>query len=188
MEKDKNHKNSDDEEVDKILKQNSGGYGYWKREGDLEGLDQKKPVVSNTNTLESKVSAGSAWNTAGTWEEKHYNKQQIESFFNSKLTSFKHNELSIDKINGYSGDTYTFIVRQKPKLVYDCELKLTIKNETEEVEVELTDVNNHETDSTFEFSFKGGNKELIASVKKSKKEIESFIKELFMQFWESQKK
>ncbi len=69
MEKDKNHKNSDDEEVDKILKQNSGGYGYWKREGDLEGIDQKKPTTLNTNTLKSKVSAGSAWNTAGTWEE-----------------------------------------------------------------------------------------------------------------------
>ncbi len=120
---------------------------------------------------------------------KHYNKQQIETFFNSNLSSFKHNELSISKIDSYSGDTYTFIVRQKPKLVYDCEIKLTIQNkQSEEVEVELSDVNNHETDSTFEFSFKGGNKDLISLIKKSKKEIENHIKELFIQFWESQKK
>ncbi len=98
---------------------------------------------------------------------KHYNKQQIETFFNSNLSSFKHNELSISKIDTYSGDIYTFIVRQKPKLVYDCEIKLTIQNKhSEEVEVELSDVNNHETDSTFEFSFKGGNKDLISLIMK----------------------
>jgi hypothetical protein len=85
-----------------------GGYGYWKREGDLKDNEKFIPkVVSNSNDVkveENKISVGSVWNTAGTWEEKHYNKKQIEEFFNTTLSKKEFTGFIIQSISGYSGD------------------------------------------------------------------------------------
>ena len=106
MEKDnKGKENIEDEEIDQVLKQNSGGYGYWKREGDLNELEFSKPkVVEKEIKEDSKAMLGSAWNTAGTWEEKHYKKQQIEEYFNSVIENKKFEGFSIIKFSSFSGD------------------------------------------------------------------------------------
>lgn len=75
--------------------------------------------------------------------------------------------------------------------MYDCEFTIAVEDESKEGkggEIVLTDVNNHEVDSDFEFEFKFENKGLLAKVKGSKKEIQNSIKLLFNAFWESQKK
>ena len=85
-----------------------GGYGYWKREGDLINNDVFKPTkVENLETIKNedkKTSLGSAWNTAGTWEEKHYKKNQIEDFFNTNLEKKDFGSFIISGISGYKGD------------------------------------------------------------------------------------
>ena len=47
---------------------------------------------------------GSAWNTAGTWEEKHYKKPQLEEYFNSVIESKQFEGFSIIKFSNFSGD------------------------------------------------------------------------------------
>lgn len=182
----------DENEINEVevLKQESGGYGYWKRQGDLEGIEQIKPqIVQNSNKIEeNNIKAGSAWNSAGTWEEKHYKKEQIQEYFNKNFAEKQFDGFSIEKINGFNGDVYTFIVRQKPKLSYDCEFKLTIKSKENDDtgEIEFTDVNNHETDSVFHANYKFTNNSLLEKIKKNKKNIDDFIKELFLSFWNIQ--
>jgi hypothetical protein len=85
-----------------------GGYGYWKREGDLKDNDRfiPKPINNNqgTKVVESNVTGGSAWNSAGTWEEKHYNKKNIEEFFNTFISKKEFSGFIIQSMSGYSGD------------------------------------------------------------------------------------
>jgi hypothetical protein len=86
-------------------------YTYWKRESDNPFSDSFKPQKSDSNLSDNSQNSannfGSAWNRAGTWEEKHLTKTQIEDFFNKSL---KHNSrtfgdsLLIEKISNYSGD------------------------------------------------------------------------------------
>lgn len=89
-----------------------GGYGYWKRDSDLVNNEKfiPKPLdkADSFKIEEPKVVAGSAWNTAGTWEEKHYTKKQIEEFFNLKLKEKSYNGFVIQSISGYSGDVSHF--------------------------------------------------------------------------------
>lgn len=66
-------------------------------------------------------------------------------------------------------------------------MTLSIKDDKEnEGEIELLDVNNHDADADFEYNIKIKTKELYQSVKESRKDIDSYIKELFKSFWEVQ--
>ena len=50
---------------------------------------------------------GSAWNQAGTWEEKKVTKSQLESFFNEYITKNKKeykNAFFLSEFSNYSGD------------------------------------------------------------------------------------
>jgi hypothetical protein len=174
-------------------------YGYWKREGDLKDRDQfiPKPLDNKVNsnnenlTLKNKTSA-SAWNTAGTWEEKHYNKNKITEFFNSYLKQSKFNidnKICNFSIKDYSGDCYTFFVRQKVKFVYDCNFKLEIPadGDLDPTEIEVKDVCNHDLDADFEFEFKKGSSQHWVLIKKNIKKVEGEIKKIFTAFFDSQK-
>lgn len=170
------------------------GYGYWKRENDLKDRDQfipKKADPQTTNNEENKNPLGSAWNKAGTWEEKHYKKDSIEKYFNENIKNKKVPGLSLLSIKGYSGDAYTFFVRGKAKLVYDCNLTLEVSLENKEddiSEIEITEINNHDLDVEFDLEYKKASSEIISLVKKNKSLIENHIKVLFTEFWEAQKK
>ena len=111
-----NNKKTEKDDVDELLK-NNPGYGYWKRQEDLIDRDKFIPkpidnVDTNKLVLESKTSVGSAWNTAGTWEEKHYKKSSIEDFFNEKIKNITVDGLKFDSIKNYSGDVnlYYFLI------------------------------------------------------------------------------
>ncbi len=106
-------KNTEKDDVEELLK-NNPGYGYWKREEDLIDRDKFIPkpidnVETNKLVLESKNSVGSAWNTAGTWEEKHYKKSSIEDFFNEKIKNITVDGLKFESIKNYSGDVSSFV-------------------------------------------------------------------------------
>ena len=73
-------------------------------------------------------------------------------------------------------------------MVYDCEFTLNIKGKNDnEGELELLDVNNHDLEADFEHKNKIKDKELYQKVRGNQKEIDNYIKELFKQFWETQK-
>ena len=66
--------------------------------------NNRKTFIKNENTDNKN---GSAWNKAGTWEEKHFKKNQIEEFFNKTLKDSckKFGDIfMIEKIGAYSGD------------------------------------------------------------------------------------
>jgi hypothetical protein len=103
------NKKEEDYENDTIEKPS---YSYWKRQTDKPFSNEFKPMKSDGSNLHNNTNVnsnqfGSAWNTAGTWEEKHLKKSQFEEFFNksleSKDMSFK-KIFKLDKISGYSGD------------------------------------------------------------------------------------
>ena len=123
MEKDNNKENNNKDNNENVNNNSNkeeedvtvGGYGYWKREGDLINNEKFKPTkIENLETLKNedkKVSLGSAWNTAGTWEEKHYKKNQIEEFFNSNLDKKDFGSFIISGLSGYKGDvSFTIIL------------------------------------------------------------------------------
>ena len=58
------------------------------------------------------MTSDSAWNTAGTWEEKKLNKNQVEEYFNKKMkeTPFEYkNAFKLSNISGFSGDVRIII-------------------------------------------------------------------------------
>lgn len=106
MDKDNKRKESDND--DETIEKPS--YTYWKRD-DLKNAKphpQPQPItqpVEEKNTNGNKVA--SAWNKAGTWEEKRLKKNQIEDFFNQaikvKPISIK-DSIQIEQFNDISGD------------------------------------------------------------------------------------
>ena len=94
----------DDEDIGEV------SYTYWKRDSDIKA-DHKgfqpqatpTPVNINQNTN----TAGSAWNKAGTWEEKPVTKKMFEDFFNDyiKKNEKKYKDVFVlDEVYGYSGE------------------------------------------------------------------------------------
>ena len=96
-----------DESLEEEIKIEKPSYTYWKRESDKPFSNDFKPqisqpvVVENTNTH-----VGSAWNKAGTWEEKHLTKNQLENFFAESLKNKSPfaDTFAIEKITSYTGD------------------------------------------------------------------------------------
>ena len=90
-------------------------YTYWKRESDLqadhkgfqpEKVENPQPV-NNNQPQNQQGQIGSAWNKAGTWEEKKVTKNQLESFFNEYIKKNKKeykDAFYLDEFSNYSGD------------------------------------------------------------------------------------
>ena len=103
--KEKEDSSSDHEDI-KIEKPS---YTYWKRDSDKEGDRSRfQPQLSTgTNPEENKNSVGSAWNKAGTWEEKKLNKNQVIDFANeyfSKNNITYKDSFTLTKLTSFSGD------------------------------------------------------------------------------------
>ena len=106
--KDKKERKGTDEELGEV------SYTYWKRESDLQadhtGFQPEKVTNSqpvNNNQSQNQNQLGSAWNQAGTWEEKKITKNVLESFFNEYITKNKKeykNSFFLDEFSNYSGD------------------------------------------------------------------------------------
>ena len=105
--KEKKERKGTDEELGEV------SYTYWKRESDLQadhkGFQPEKvtnpPPENNNQNQQSQI--GSAWNKAGTWEEKKVTKNQLEGFFNEYIKKNKKeykDAFYFDEFSNYSGD------------------------------------------------------------------------------------
>ena len=102
--KDSKNTKKDDDDIGEV------SYTYWKRDSDIKA-DHKgfQPQATSTpvNVEKNTNNAGSAWNQAGTWEEKTVTKKMFEDFFNDfiKKNEKKYkNAFVFDEISGYSGE------------------------------------------------------------------------------------
>ena len=106
--KEKKNRKGTDEELGEV------SYTYWKRESDLQadhkGFQPEKvtnPPPQTNPSVSQQNNIGSAWNKAGTWEEKKVTKSQLESFFNDYITKNKKeykNAFFLSEFSNYSGD------------------------------------------------------------------------------------
>jgi len=105
MSKEQNKKpKKDDDDIGEV------SYTYWKRDSDIKAdhqgfQPQATATPANINKNENRV--GSAWNQAGTWEEKTITKNQFESFFNDYIKNNKKEYKGIfvfDEFTNYSGE------------------------------------------------------------------------------------
>ena len=105
--KEKKERKGTDEELGQV------SYTYWKRESDLQadhkGFQPEKVTnpqpVDNNSQPQNQI--GSAWNKAGTWEEKKVTKNQLEAFFNDYIKNNKKeykDAFFLDEFTNYSGD------------------------------------------------------------------------------------
>ena len=105
--KEKKGRKGTDEELGEV------SYTYWKRESDLQadhkGFQPEKVASPQpvNNNIPQPNQIGSAWNKAGTWEEKKVTKNQLESFFNDYIKKNKKeykDAFTFDEFTNYSGD------------------------------------------------------------------------------------
>ena len=191
--KDSSERKSSEDEIEKP------SYTYWKRDSDVKAdhkgfspqqTNEKVDINTNTNKI------GSAWNKAGTWEEKKLTKKQIEDFFNDYVKKNKKiykNSFYFDEFSGYSGDTYFVFSRGKIKYFYDCEIKLKINGIDNEdtkgktTTVTIKDISNEDEDDHFNFEYENGQtkKYLVNIFKTLTKEIEEDIRNIFEKLKES---
>ena len=191
--KDSSERKSSEDDIEKP------SYTYWKRDSDVKAdhkgfspqqTNEKVDINTNTNKI------GSAWNKAGTWEEKKLTKKQIEDFFNDYVKKNKKiykNSFYFDEFSGYSGDTYFVFSRGKIKYFYDCEIKLKINGIDNEdtkgktTTVTIKDISNEDEDDHFNFEYESGQtkKYLVNIFKTLTKEIEEDIRNIFEKLKES---
>ena len=111
--KEKKERKGTDEELGEV------SYTYWKRESDLQadhkGFQPEKvtnpPPSNNNQNLQNQI--GSAWNKAGTWEEKKVTKNQLEAFFNEYIKKNKKeykDAFFMDEFSNYSGDVRKYFI------------------------------------------------------------------------------
>ena len=209
--KEKKERKGTDEELGEV------SYTYWKRESDLQadhkGFQPEKvtnPQPINNNQSQNQL--GSAWNQAGTWEEKKITKNVLESFFNEYISKNKKeykDSFFLDEFSNYSGDvinifnififilqTYLVFSRGKIKYFYDCSLKLKIKgnNNYENLTTTITikEINNEDEDEHFQYEYDSTDSKstskrypLINNFKSAKNEIEKDIRKIFTELKES---
>ena len=186
-------------------------YTYWKRESDLQA-DHKgfQPQATSTpvNINQNNNNVGSAWNQAGTWEEKTITKNQFESFFNDYIKNNKKEYKDVfvfDEFSNYKGEvsqknffiffityiqTYFVFTRGKIKFFYDCSIKLKIKGikdyENLETEITISNLNNEDEDEIPKYEYDSSDSKstskrfpLVQNFKSMKKDIEADIRKIF---------
>ena len=191
--KDSSERKSSEDDIEKP------SYTYWKRDSDVKAdhkgfspqqTNEKVDINTNTNKI------GSAWNKAGTWEEKKIPKKNLEEFFNNYIEKNKKiykNSFYFEEFSGYSGDTYFVFSRGKIKYFYDCEIKLKINGIDNEdtkgktTTVTIKDIDNEDEDDHFNFEYESGQtkKYLVNIFKTLTKEIEEDIRNIFEKLKES---
>ena len=203
MSKEQNKKpKKDDDDIGEV------SYTYWKRDSDIKAdhqgfQPQATATPANINKNENRV--GSAWNQAGTWEEKTITKNKFESFFNDYIKNNKKEYKGIfvfDEFTNYSGEvsliyililliqTYFVFTRGKIKFFYDCSIKLKIKGikdyENLDTVVTIKNLNNEDEDELPQYEYDSSDSKssskrfpLVQNFKDMKKEVESDILKIF---------
>lgn len=112
----------------------AASYTYWVRgkTEDAAPLPQPKKLSSNDLSNQS-THLGSAWNRAGTWEEKNLNKwanDRIKELLGSvDSQEFSGGKAEIAEVKRCSGDAFLVTVRNKKRVGYTFELTVEVKGE-----------------------------------------------------------
>ncbi|XP_047950153.1 uncharacterized protein LOC125195910 [Salvia hispanica] len=114
----------------------SASYTYWVREASRDAAPlpaPKKIDPSDACNQPTQSHLGSAWNRAGTWEEKNLNKWATERIKELLLSmgslEFSGGKAEITEVTRCSGDAFLVTVRNKKRVGYTYELSLTVKGE-----------------------------------------------------------
>lgn len=111
-------------------------YTYWIREVTHEAAPLPLPKKLNPEDLSNQSNTthlGSAWNGAGTWEEKSLNKWATdrikELLVSMGMLEFSGGRAEVSEVTKCSGDAFLVTVRNKKRVGYTYELTLKVKGE-----------------------------------------------------------
>ncbi|KAM0013445.1 putative activator of 90kDa heat shock protein ATPase [Helianthus debilis subsp. tardiflorus] len=116
----------------------TSSYTYWVREAkqDAAPLPVPKKLTADDLSVGSNASSnhlGSAWNKAGTWEEKNLNKWATERIKELVLSvgslEFSSGKAEIAEVTRCIGDAFLVTVRNKKRVGYTYEITLKVKGE-----------------------------------------------------------
>ncbi|PIN03602.1 hypothetical protein CDL12_23872 [Handroanthus impetiginosus] len=114
----------------------SASYTYWVREVSSDAAPLPVPKKIDPADLcnqPNQTYLGSAWNRAGTWEEKNLNKwasERIKELLESMDSlEFSGGKAEIAEVTRCSGDAFLVTVRNKKRVGYTYELTLEVKGE-----------------------------------------------------------
>ncbi|KAK4396780.1 hypothetical protein Sango_1514600 [Sesamum angolense] len=114
----------------------SASYTYWVREVSRDAAPlpvPKKIDPADVSNQPNQTHLGSAWNRAGTWEEKNLNKwatDRIKELLASVGSlEFSGGKAEIAEVTRCSGDAFLVTVRNKKRVGYTYELTLQVKGE-----------------------------------------------------------
>ncbi|GFQ04836.1 hypothetical protein PHJA_002627700 [Phtheirospermum japonicum] len=114
----------------------SASYTYWVREASRDAAPlavPKKIDPADLCTQPSQTHLGSAWNRAGTWEEKNLNKWATDRIKELLVSigslEFSGGKAEIAEVTRCSGDAFLVTVRNKKRVGYAYELTLKVKGE-----------------------------------------------------------
>ncbi|XP_075509602.1 uncharacterized protein LOC142546015 [Primulina tabacum] len=114
----------------------SASYTYWVREAGRDAAPlptPKKIDQADLCTQTSQTHLGSAWNRAGTWEEKNLNAWATdrikELLVSMGSLEFSSGRAEITEVTKCVGDAFLVTVRNKKRVGYTYELTLKVKGE-----------------------------------------------------------
>ncbi|KAK4414925.1 hypothetical protein Salat_2599500 [Sesamum alatum] len=113
----------------------SASYTYWVREVSRDAAPlpvPKKIDPADACNQPNQTHLGSAWNRAGTWEEKNLNKwatDRIKELLAPVSLEFSGGKAEIAEVTRCSGDAFLVTVRNKKRVGYTYELTLKVKGE-----------------------------------------------------------
>ncbi|KAK2972696.1 hypothetical protein RJ640_025547 [Escallonia rubra] len=112
----------------------ASSYRYWVRQvtGDAAPLPVPRKLTSPDQQSQPSTHLGSAWNRAGTWEEKNLNKwasDRIKELLVSMALEFSGGRAEIAEVSRCVGDAFLVIVRNKKRVGYTYELTLRVQGE-----------------------------------------------------------
>ncbi|CAK8533842.1 unnamed protein product [Lathyrus sativus] len=114
-------------------KQQKPSYTYWVRKitEDAAPLPVHNKIDATTPTSHSQL--GSAWNRAGTWEEKSLNYWAIprikELLISVGSLPFSSGRAEVEDVTKCVGDALVVVVRNKKRVSFTYELSLKVKGE-----------------------------------------------------------
>ncbi|KAL3623544.1 hypothetical protein CASFOL_032360 [Castilleja foliolosa] len=108
-------------------------YRYWVREATGEAAPLPMPVKIDPTNQSNQTHLGSAWNRAGTWEEKNLNKWASdrikELLVSMEFLEFSGGRAKIEEVTRCYGDAFLVTVRNKKRVGYTYELTLSVEGE-----------------------------------------------------------
>ncbi|KAK6126683.1 hypothetical protein DH2020_039578 [Rehmannia glutinosa] len=114
----------------------SASYTYWVREATRDAAPlpvPKKIEPAELCNQPNQTHLGSAWNRAGTWEEKNLNtwaSDRIKELLVSMgFLEFSGGRAEVEEVTRCYGDAFLVIVRNKKRVGYTYELTLKVKGE-----------------------------------------------------------